>query len=68
MWRRFQILPALQQMQLCQPTHVGLVPDLGTSKIVHLKVVGLGLEMRNYRDIRGTLTFYFITNVLSQKQ
>lgn len=52
----------------CQPTHVMLVPNLGTSKIVHLKVVGIGFEMRHYRDIRGMLAFYFITNVLNQKQ
>lgn len=35
---RFRIPAVLQQMQLCQPTHVVLLPDLGTSKIVHAKL------------------------------
>lgn len=48
-------------------THVVSVPYLETSKIVHLGVVGIGLEMRLYRDIRGALTFYFITYVLNKK-
>lgn len=41
---------------------------LGNIKNSTCKVVGTGLEMRRYRDRKGTLTFYFITNVLNQKQ
>lgn len=48
-------------------THVVSVPDLRTSKIVRRHVVGIGFEMRLCRDIRGALTFYFITYVLNKK-
>lgn len=46
----------------------GVGTRLGNIKNSTCKVVGTGLEMRRYRDRRGTLTFYFITNVLNQKQ
>lgn len=55
--------PRLRQLHTGQLTHVVSLADLGTSEIVHLKEVGISLEMTSGRGEQ----LHFINNFLNQK-
>jgi hypothetical protein len=69
MWRRFQFFQSSADTADITHviTHVVSVPDLETSKIVHLDVVGIDVEMKLYRDIRGGIHFLFYNLCFEQE-